>query len=283
MNGSLALKISSLSRFLRSQRGFTLVELAIALVIIGLLISGILAAQSIIGSAKLKTSISLLQQSDVATSSFYIKYNQLPGDATFNRNGDPDFTGGNNDGMIFGDGGWTGSWGGELGHYWHDLVIFVGFKGSYTYPTGADQIEQNTETKLPKLATGNDSYIIVAGGKNASNDIVNYYFIAKPTEGSKGGSGIGTSASLTPSEALSIDQKIDDGAASTGTVLATDISNAFSYPGAYVAQSWAPGANFLTTGTTCTTSAGGALYKTTTTTSTCRLMIRLGSTSGNLQ
>lgn len=266
-----------LSRLLRSQRGFTLVELAIVLVVIGLLIGGVLVAQSMISSVKLKSSISLLQQADIAQSNFYIKYNQLPGDTGFNN------VPGNNDGMITGEGLWKNGWGAESGNYWYDLVTLVGFKGSYNYPPAADHIETNTDSKLPKLDLGNDSYILIGGGKDASNNIVNYYFIAKPTVGTTGGIGIGTSASLTPAEALSIDQKIDDGAASTGNVLAADISNAFSYPAAWAYLGWAPGASVLTGGTTCTTSAAGNSYKTSTTSATCRLMIRLGATVNDVK
>lgn len=75
--------------------GFTLVELSIVLVIIGLLIGGILAAQSMIGTAKIQNVIRTLGQYDAAYANFVTKYNQIPGDSTLFPT-----TGGNNDGSY---------------------------------------------------------------------------------------------------------------------------------------------------------------------------------------
>lgn len=60
--------------------GFTLIELAIAIVIIGLLISGIVAGQSIITSAKRQDFIADLRKFDTAIKAFELEYNGVPGD-----------------------------------------------------------------------------------------------------------------------------------------------------------------------------------------------------------
>lgn len=57
----------------RFKKGFTLVELAIVLVIIGLLIGGILVAQSMIGTSKITAAISQIQQFDAGVESFKTK------------------------------------------------------------------------------------------------------------------------------------------------------------------------------------------------------------------
>ena len=60
--------------------GFTLVELSIVLVIIGLLIGGILVGQSLIESAKVNKIIGEAQQYQIAIRLFKEKFKQLPGD-----------------------------------------------------------------------------------------------------------------------------------------------------------------------------------------------------------
>jgi len=63
-------------------KGFTLVEIAIVLVIIGLLIGGILRGQELINTAKVRSIIS--QQSSIQTAifTFVDRYKVLPGDLT---------------------------------------------------------------------------------------------------------------------------------------------------------------------------------------------------------
>ena len=63
------------------RRGFTLVELSIVLVIIGLLTGGILAAQSLIESVKITRQVSDLQQYNIVIRNFEEKFRQLPGDS----------------------------------------------------------------------------------------------------------------------------------------------------------------------------------------------------------
>ena len=65
------------------KKGFTLVELSIVLVIIGLLIGGILVGQSLIDSAKVNRIVSDLKQYEVAVIQFYSKFKSYPGDAQF--------------------------------------------------------------------------------------------------------------------------------------------------------------------------------------------------------
>ena len=66
-----------------NKKGFTLVELSIVLVIIGLLIGGILVGQSLIFSFKMNSLNSTLTQMEVLANQFKQKYKALPGD--FNR------------------------------------------------------------------------------------------------------------------------------------------------------------------------------------------------------
>ena len=61
-------------------KGFTLVELSIIIVIVGLLIGGVLIGQSLIESAKINSQVKQLQQYDIAINNFKSKYSCLPAD-----------------------------------------------------------------------------------------------------------------------------------------------------------------------------------------------------------
>jgi prepilin-type N-terminal cleavage/methylation domain-containing protein len=63
-----------------SEQGFTLVELAIVLVIIGLIIGGILKGQELIASARMKSTLTDIDAIRAATATFQDKYGGLPGD-----------------------------------------------------------------------------------------------------------------------------------------------------------------------------------------------------------
>ncbi len=64
----------------KSQSGFTLVEIAIVLVIIGLLLGGVLKGQELINSAKVRGLISDLEQIRTATYMYQERFRALPGD-----------------------------------------------------------------------------------------------------------------------------------------------------------------------------------------------------------
>ena len=63
-----------------SQAGFTLVELAIVMIIIGLLIAGVLKGQELIGNARVTATVAQIKGIDAATSTFKDTYADLPGD-----------------------------------------------------------------------------------------------------------------------------------------------------------------------------------------------------------
>lgn len=85
-------------------RGFTLVEIAIVLVIIGLLIGSILKGQEMINSARVRTLADTTMQTTAAYFGFVDRYRQVPGDwAPVNATaaiGSTISTGGNEDGAI---------------------------------------------------------------------------------------------------------------------------------------------------------------------------------------
>lgn len=65
-----------------NKKGFTLVELAIVMVIIGLLIGAVLKGQAMIDDAKIKRTMNDIQGISAAYFTYYDRYNALPGDDT---------------------------------------------------------------------------------------------------------------------------------------------------------------------------------------------------------
>ena len=62
------------------KRGFTIIEISIVVVIVGLLIGGILIGVSIMESARVNAQVRQLQKFDIAISNFRGSYHYLPGD-----------------------------------------------------------------------------------------------------------------------------------------------------------------------------------------------------------
>ncbi|MEQ1775315.1 MAG: prepilin-type N-terminal cleavage/methylation domain-containing protein, partial [Burkholderiales bacterium] len=67
---------------MHKQRGFTLIEIAIVLVIIGLLLGGVLKGQELITSARVRNLISQQDGIKAAYFGFLDRYRALPGDYT---------------------------------------------------------------------------------------------------------------------------------------------------------------------------------------------------------
>ncbi len=64
----------------RHNSGFTIVELGIALVVLGLIVSSLLVGQELIKAAKIRNIINQLNSYDTAASTFHLKYGGIPGD-----------------------------------------------------------------------------------------------------------------------------------------------------------------------------------------------------------
>ncbi len=82
------------------ERGFTLVEIAIVLVIIGLLIGGILKGREMIKNAKIKRIVKTADELRSTIMSFYDRYGVYPGDENKRDIPPGDSHNGNGDGKI---------------------------------------------------------------------------------------------------------------------------------------------------------------------------------------
>lgn len=191
----------------KNQEGFSLIELAVVLMIMGLLIGGILKGKDLIESARLKRVISQLNEYRMATSAFLDKYDALPGD--FNKASTlikSDLYNGNGNGIIEGAGLAGGS---EALAFWSHLA------GAGLIGNPGQEQEQN----MGEFGKGAPESSIGGGFtvENNPHGLSGLWFILGKKQGDHGDGGL-----LTPTQALSIDKKLDNGYPTSGKVRAID-------------------------------------------------------------
>ncbi|MES2364467.1 MAG: prepilin-type N-terminal cleavage/methylation domain-containing protein [Pseudomonadota bacterium] len=126
-------------RKLQKQNGFTLIEIAIVLVIIGLLLGGVLKGQELINSAKVKNLATDFRNVPVFIYGYQDKFKALPGDdaAAIAHVG----ASANGDGNGIIDGAYNAT-SGESFNFWQDVRL-AGLAPGPTITTAADYIPRN--------------------------------------------------------------------------------------------------------------------------------------------
>lgn len=205
---------------MQNKQGFTLVELSIVLVIIGLLIGGILAAQSMIGTAKIQGFIKQLQQNDTAIANFKTKFNSLPGDSkVFENPGDGN---GRLDAYtcsLYPEGHCFVS---ELATFWEQLSQ-SGFDPKNVYTSvipggGFNSDPAALNVPISVLGKNKPSFIIYVfpSGNRIAYDVANF------TVDDSTGYWAENDNPIRQPDALAVDAKLDDGVVDTGHVTATN-------------------------------------------------------------
>lgn len=168
----------------KSEAGFTLVEIAIVMVIIGLLIGGILKGQAMIQNAKVKRVVKQADELRAAVMTFYDKYGVYPGDENLAAipSGGTD-TEGDGDGQIE-------SVGAEDRGMFLDLQLAGLISGSY-----------NGTSTMPNHAFGDN---VTMYWVDPGTGTVRHYFLFY---------------NLPAEACLEIDAKYDDGVSKTGSIV----------------------------------------------------------------
>jgi len=162
----------------RKQQGFTLIEIAIVLVIIGLLLGGVLKGQEIIENGKVKSAANDMNGISAAVNSYKDRYHQLPGDdntaTVANRGaGWTGVTQGNGNGVLNVTGAQTFTGAGESNAFWQQLRAANLVTGSVAL-AGIPALPKNAFGGLTAVTaganglTGNAVCMSQVPGKNAA-------------------------------------------------------------------------------------------------------------------
>lgn len=155
----------------RTQAGFTLIELAIVLVIIGLLLGGVLKGQELINSAKVKNMANDFRNIQVYVYSYQDKFRALPGDdkaaiqhVTATKNG-------NGNGVIEGVWSANSTADTESFNFWQHIRL-AGLATGSTVTSDATYSPTNAEggpigvqsASTPSITGLKGSYVVCSGG-----------------------------------------------------------------------------------------------------------------------
>jgi len=188
----------------QQQTGFTLIELAIVLVIIGLLLGGVLKGQELINSAKVKNLATDFKNIQVSIYGYQDKFKALPGDdyAVANHvTGGTVATTGTQNGVI--QGAWdTATNGDESCVFWQHVRLAGLALGSTTVSCAAGNTYQ------PRNADGGLIGVQSVSGFTAVTVL--------PTAGGISGLYVICSDSIPGKFAKQLDLTLDDGVGNTG-------------------------------------------------------------------
>lgn len=205
---------------MKNKKGFSLVELSIVLIIIGLLVAIISESFSMMEEAKIRNDLAKIRNFDTAITNFIAKYKYKPGDITnaytLFAGGDDTLCGTNTSSLAGygcngdGDGGneFFATDGGELYRAWAHL-----------YLAKLTNVKTDGKSAADKVPTASYNASIIMGGiENTKFGVSNDKFVI-------GGFATMWANSMPVIYAYNIDKKIDDGIPNRGKVMAHSTTN----------------------------------------------------------
>ena len=241
--------------FCKKKSAFSLIELSIVLIIIGLLIAGITGGASLIRSAELRAVIGEYRGYSTAVNGFYVQYNDLPGD--YSRSVGGSYQAANSNqvveyilaGGVENDSGTPTTIDSPAMLAWNQLIVTGGVDNTLpalnaNFNSQAVTVAQTVGTNFPsakirnagwhfdyRFSVGTDAAYSTTSGVNEGASAVPAFQNVLVLTGAidagvvaatsptlvNGGTNL-ASASLTGPDALSIDERIDDGFANSGRI-----------------------------------------------------------------
>lgn len=186
--------------------GFTLVELAIVIVIIGLIVSGVVGGRSLIVSSERNKIISETRGFNTAIKAFFLEYDGLPGDLRDAASYWGSTSNGNGNRRIDYNGSFIGT--GEEHLAWQHLTLAEILPGSYN-GTGGDlgSIPQSEVYGYYRIGYQEDIY-------NRYGTMVSLNSVELSADTGKPNGPV-----ISLKNLVAIDKKVDDGKASRGNVM----------------------------------------------------------------
>lgn len=219
--------------------GFTLVELSIVLVIIGLIVGGIFVGLDMLAAAQLRATVSQVEKFNSAVNTFRVKYNGVPGDflasyaTAFGLFTETTLAGtaGHQDGNGLIEGGAAGGTNpvGETLTFWRHLSDANLVEGSFGVNgnsaivattglvTGA--VTATDQSMPPTKLTPTQNFIVYATSG------LNYYQILPLASVTTGPAYTYGPRGISPVSAYNMDIKLDDGTPNGGSITAKAINS----------------------------------------------------------
>jgi prepilin-type N-terminal cleavage/methylation domain-containing protein len=191
---------SLVMRKVKKQSGFTLVEIAIVLVIIGLLLGGVLKGQELIESTKIKNMAKDLNSFSTMITSYQDRYRSLPGDDS------PATT-------TYNDRGWTGTFAASTTS--SDSLIGVPASATVPFPTlGVENLLAIQALRVAGFMDGDGSK--ATEPKNAAGGLISFTHTVMGADWA--GVNVICFSKLSGKQAGALDLLLDDGIHNAGSV-----------------------------------------------------------------
>ncbi|MET0155035.1 MAG: prepilin-type N-terminal cleavage/methylation domain-containing protein [Rickettsiales bacterium] len=208
-------------------KGFTLVELSIVIIIVGLIVTGVIGGQRLIQQAKLRTLISDKTDVETAVNNFRIEFRAVPGDM---RNADSFWpacggsanacNGDGNKHIDYADGNDAAD---ESYTAWTHLANSGHYPGAFT---GDSDATSKAGVTVPEASFKQGVVITLLYDADLPSDPTFFSGNVILFGGATGAATLSDVPFLLPSQAMSVDAKIDDGQPDAGRVFALDGSAA---------------------------------------------------------